>query len=452
MSSVVTAVERALNAIEQYAELNAVISYDAVSALAQARKADGEEDREQKPANGLTVIIKDNIAANGFALTGGSPAFSNYYPDKESSAVTLMRGAGVVVLGKANLHEVAFGATSANEHTGFVRNPFDPKRLAGGSSGGSAVAVATGMAQVSLATDTGGSARIPAALCGVFGWRPTTGRYPNDGIMTLSPTRDTLGLIGSDIHEIAILDAVLAGLPPEPLRAPEKLRLGVLRQYFWEGLSESMAEACELALHKLEQAGVELVEIDASDIGRIDSEISFPIAFWETAETWNEYVQSVHGLSPVDFLKTIASKDVRELFVFMAGPEMPSESDYLAALGGLVKIKEAYARAFASGVDALLMPSTVRDAMYEQEREFSDLNGESTKTFSTFVRQTSPASLAGVPSISVPAGYLDNGMPFGLMLEAPSMDDRKLLSIALRVHSACGAYVASDFIQEKNGR
>lgn len=449
MSNVLTAVEWSLKAIEQYIKLNAVISYDAASALAQAREADAETGHKQKPAHGVTAFIKDNIATNGFAFTGGSPAFSNYYPDQESSAVTLLRDAGVVVVGKANLHEVAFGVTSANEHTGFVRNPFDPKRLAGGSSGGSAVAVATGMAQVSLATDTGGSARIPAALCGVFGWRPTTGRYPNDGVMTLSPTRDTLGLIGADVHQIAILDAVLAGVPSEPLSPPRKLKLGVVRQYFWEGLSESMAEACESALHKLANAGIELVDIDASDIGRIDAEISFPIAFWETSKTWNEYLERVHGLSLVDFLKTIASKDVRELFEFMSGPEMPSESDYLKALDGLAKIKEAYAGAFASGVDALVMPTTVRDAMYVHERELCELNGESRRTFSTFVRQTSPASLAGVPSISVPAGYLDNGMPFGLMLEAPRLDDRKLLSIALRVHSVCGACVASDFFQEK---
>ncbi|AMU10868.1 hypothetical protein A2T82_31550 [Burkholderia cenocepacia] len=266
------------------------------------------------------------------------------------------------------------------------------------------------------------------------------GRYASDGIMTLCPTRDTLGLIAADLDDLAIADAVMSGEADDPLQPVEHLRLGVPRKYFWEGLARGMERACEDALRQLERSGVVLVEIDAAEIGEIDASASLAIAMWETRQVWREFVPRAIGMTLEAFLPTIASDDVRDLFKSMLGPEAVTDDVYRLAVGSVERMKAVYHKAFSADVDALITPTTIREAITDNESLLTTVNGLLTPTFPTFIRQTSPASLAGVPSISLPAGYLDNGLPFGLMLEAPWAADRQLLSITRSVHHILGKH------------
>jgi Asp-tRNA(Asn)/Glu-tRNA(Gln) amidotransferase A subunit family amidase len=175
-------VEAALQRAQEIAELNAFVTL-----------ADVPASGAEGPLAGVPIAVKDSIHVAGFPCTGGTPALRNWRPASDAPIVTILRKAGAVVVGKTGMHELSAGITSNNPAYGAVRNPHDPRLIAGGSSGGSAVAVAAGVVPVALGADTAGSLRIPAALCGCVGFRPTPGRYPNEGVIPLSATRDTVG-------------------------------------------------------------------------------------------------------------------------------------------------------------------------------------------------------------------------------------------------------------------
>jgi mandelamide amidase len=181
---------------------------------------------------GVPIAVKDNIDVLPFPTTGASPALLDHMPRVDAPVVTRLRTAGAVIIGKTSLHELAFGITSNNAHFGAMPNPFDATRVPGGSSGGSALVLARGVVPLALGSDTGGSARIPAAFCNVVGLRPTTGRYPGEGVLNLSPTRDTIGPMATTIQDVAALDAVISGetahvLDGRPLRLRAAARLGL---------------------------------------------------------------------------------------------------------------------------------------------------------------------------------------------------------------------------------
>lgn len=180
------------------------------------------------PLAGVPVGIKDNVDVEGFATTGGSCALRGHRAAVDSPVVAALRTAGAVIACKLNMHEMAFGVTTDNPTFGRAFNPFDVVRTAGGSSGGSASAVARGIVPVALGTDTGGSVRVPASFCGVAGFRPSTGRYPEGGVLPLSPLRDTVGPIAANVADLALIDAAITGAAPElPDLPARKLRLGL---------------------------------------------------------------------------------------------------------------------------------------------------------------------------------------------------------------------------------
>ena len=162
------------------------------------------EQGEHLLLHGIPILVKDNINTVDFLTTGGTPALANHQPSADAGVITRLKNAGALIVGKTNMHELAFGITSNNAFTGAVHNPYDRKLITGGSSGGSAAAVSAHIVPVSLGSDTGGSNRIPASLCGVCGFRPTTGRYPGDGLINLSKTRDTVGIFAHSVSDIAL--------------------------------------------------------------------------------------------------------------------------------------------------------------------------------------------------------------------------------------------------------
>ncbi len=208
--------ESLLGRTRAFEALNAFISIDIESVREAARAADTARAQGDVlgPLHGVPLAIKDNIDVAGQVTSGGTPALANHRPRGHAPVMRPLLEAGAIVLGKTNLHELAFGTTTNNGAFGPTRNPYDPSRVPGGSSGGTGAAVGARLAPAGLGSDTGGSVRIPAALCGVLGYRPTTGRYPSGGIVPIAHTRDTAGPMARAMEDIVMLDGLMAGGSP----------------------------------------------------------------------------------------------------------------------------------------------------------------------------------------------------------------------------------------------
>lgn len=309
--------------------------------------------------------------------------------------------------------------------------------MAGGSSGGTAAAVAARLAPVGLGTDTGGSIRIPAALCGVVGFRPSTGRWPRRGVIPISvPSRDTAAPMARSAADCALLDAVVCGEDPQLQALPPRgLRLGVPRE-FWMDLHAGMATRLQDALKGLAAAGVVLVpmsmDVDLAALGQV----ALTVAMHENLPSLRAYFAD-HGL-PFDTHQVagaIGSPDVRAIFNHLAQGGGPDAAAYSAAL---TEVRNRWRPAWAVGLarhalDALVLPTTPLPAARIGEDETVQMDGRRWPTFDTYVRHCGPASILGLPSVSLPAGCVaeqEDQLPVGLMLDGPQGSDRRLLAIA----------------------
>src|SRR5262245_1237195 len=257
-----TLAEELLARCARASALNAFITLEPERVRAAARAAD--ERRRQGgalgPLHGVPLAIKDNIDAVGYPTTAGTPALAAHRPRRNAAVLQRLLDAGAIVLGKANLQELAWGPTSNNAAFGPVHNPYDPTRIPGGSSGGSASAVAARLAPAALGTDTAGSVRVPASLCGVTSFRPSMLRWPQAGIVPISHTRDTAAPMARSVADCVLLDGIVTGgaraIAPADLRG---LRLGVPRGLFWESLDAELAAILATVLERLRDAGAVLV-------------------------------------------------------------------------------------------------------------------------------------------------------------------------------------------------
>ena len=243
--------------------LNAFITLDPALVLEAARGRDHERHAGAKPGPlfGLPIPVKDSVNTKDYPTTGGTPALRHFRPSQDAPVVAALRGAGALVLGKTNLHELSYGWTSNNLAFGPVRNPYDPSRIPGGSSGGTAAAIAARLAPLGIAEDTEGSIRVPAALCGIAGFRPTTGRYSTRGCVPISPLFDQVGPHARSVADLALFDSVVANDWQRLQAAPLKgLRLGVVRDYWFTDLDPEVERHTELALARLKEAGALIVE------------------------------------------------------------------------------------------------------------------------------------------------------------------------------------------------
>ena len=424
--------EALLAQCERARGLNAFIHLDPRQVLdAAARAASGTGGR----LAGLPVPVKDNFETDNMPTTGGTPGLGDHRPARNAPVVQRLIDEGASVMGKLNMHELAFGITSNNGAFGPARNPYDPDRIPGGSSGGSGAAVAARMAPVAMGTDTGGSVRIPAALCGVAGFRPTTGRYPQAGIVPISNTRDTAGPLARSVEDLALFDSVIAGVPDElPGLDLKGARIGVPRGHFYENLHPETARVAEASLAALVSAGTVLVEADMVDVPKLDEAAGFPIALYETVVELNRYL-SESGLS-LDFAglaAAAASPDVAGLLRSLTTPEgaIPEPVYREALMQTRPALQAAYADWFASNdVIAAIFPTTPLPAAPIGEDETVELNGERVPTFQTFIRNTGSSSLAGIPGVTLPAGLSAGGLPIGMELDGPAGSDRALLALS----------------------
>ncbi|MFT5132118.1 MAG: Asp-tRNA(Asn)/Glu-tRNA(Gln) amidotransferase A subunit family amidase [Gammaproteobacteria bacterium] len=428
-----------IDAMERCKNLNTIISTNKELIETNARKLDDKIAKgEHLPLHGIPFLVKDNIDTLDFPTTGGTPALANHQPAVDAGVISRLKDAGALIIGKANMHEIAFGITSNNAHTGAVHNPYDEHLIPGGSSGGSAAAVSADIVPVSLGSDTGGSNRIPASLCGVCGFRPSTGRYPGDGILNLSKTRDTVGIFAQSVSDIILVDDVLAG-GASPVEVDLKaLRFALPRDPFFKFLENETSERIESVLTLLASNGVTLVEINMKELYSLNDKISFPIALYETMRDLEDYLDRNHlGITLEQLTAEIKSPDV--LHIMQAGQndlKVPEEV-YLEALNvHRPLLQSMYAEYFQkNNIDAMLYPTTPLTARPIGQDETIDLNGHQQPTFQSYVRNSDPSSNAGIPSLSIPAGLASNGLPVGLSIDGPVGRDDEVLAIGVALSS-----------------
>ncbi|MBI2753116.1 MAG: indoleacetamide hydrolase [Betaproteobacteria bacterium] len=432
--------------IEKKKNLNAFIAFDRETALKAARTADvlAAKKKFKGPLHGVPVVVKDNIHVAGFPNTAGTPALKGFRPKSNAPVAEKLVKAGAIVLGKTNMHELAFGITTNNGEFGPARNPYDPKRIPGGSSGGTGVAIAAHMAPAGLGSDTGGSVRIPAALNGIAGLRPTLKRYPQDGITPIAHTRDTAGPMARTVGDLVLLDSVVTGAKDKVSPAALKgMRIGVHKAYFFKGLDAETEKLTLAALDKMKSAGVQIVEVDMPGLADLNNKVSFPVALYEANVDLAKYLKKF-GI-PLDVkgvAAQIKSPDVKGVFDGMVVPGAPKAmppAAYKAALQTRPKLQKLYADTFAKNkIAALAFPTTPLPAAPIGDDEKTKLNGKDVPTFPTFIQNTDPGSNAGIPGLSIPIARTQAGLPIGLELDGPAGSDRKLLAIGLALENVFG--------------
>jgi mandelamide amidase len=439
-------VKESFAAAKTHESLSAFIYLNSDAALEKARMADIAFQKGEflGPLHGVPIVVKDNIHVAGMTNTAGTPALRNYIPDTSNPVVETLVNAGAIVVAKTNMHELAFGITSNNAAFGTVRNAHNPEMISGGSSGGTAVAIAAGVVEMGLGTDTGGSCRIPATLNGVVGFRPTIGRYDSNSVTPLSSTRDTVGPFANTIHNAALLDSVITGvdigIAPAKLKG---LRLGTPKHYFYENLSADVSDNIKQVLSVLTAAGVELIDVDLPNLEATNEAISFPVALHEFITELPIYLKKYNtNVSWDELVAGVASLDVKNAINMQLSDEAIPEAAYIQAIEHFRPLlQDIYAKAFSTyNVDAFIVPATPCVAQpIATSDETVLLNGEQLPTFNTYIRNVDPSSNAGLPSLAFPSGFSESGLPIGILLDGPKNSDRRLFEIGKAIETLLSA-------------
>ncbi len=437
-------VSDSISRARQFAELNVFITLDAEGAAARADELDQLRAGGEVlgPLHGIPLVVKDNIHVAGLPNTAGTPSLREFVPTASNGVVERLEAAGAIILGKTNLHELAFGITSNNAAFGAVKNPFDARLIPGGSSGGTASAISAGIVAAGLGTDTGGSVRIPSSLTGIVGFRPSSGRYPSTAVTPISHTRDTVGLLSRTVSDLILLDGVIvADAEPVTAIAADKIRLGVPRAFYYQNLDPETAAVVEASLTQLADAGVQLIEVEVADIGDLLERSAFPIALYEVARDMPAYLEKFGtGVGFNELAGAVASPDVHGVFAAVAGEGSVTDEVYAAALEAREQLRKNFRELFASWkLDAIIFPTTILPARpIAGSMETVDLNGEQVPTLLSYIHNTDPASIAALPGLSLPVGLTTSGLPVGMEIDGAEQTDRHLLAVARTLERIIG--------------
>ena len=406
--------------------LNAFITVTADSALQQARQAEAEirEGNWRGPLHGIPLALKDLIDTAGVRTTAASERFKDRTPVQDAEIVRRLKAAGAVILGKQNLHEFAYGGSSMVSYFGEVRNAWNPEHIAGGSSGGSASSVAAGLCYGAIGTDTAGSIREPAALCGVVGLKPTYGRVSARGVIPLSPSLDHVGPIARTVADAAIILQAIAGfdekdkpsvdVPVEDYvcglgKNLKPLRIGIPRRFFFEDLDPEVAAAIDHALTGLSSLGAELRDVQLTV--PVDRTLQAAEAYAFHAELVN------HSL---DLYQPETLRRIR------TGENISPES-VLKLRQELERLRDTVASTFTH-VDLLVTPTTpIAAPAIVELKENPDLLRPRELLL---LRNTRPFNVWGLPAISVPCGFTSAGLPIGIQIIGPRWEEARVLQLA----------------------
>ncbi len=401
-------------------ELNAFITVTADLAREQAQAADDalRDGRDLGNLHGVPIALKDLIDTAGIPTTAGSGFLRDRIPQQDATVYTKLKEAGAVLVGKLNMHEFAFGTTSRNPHYGPVRNPWDITRSPGGSSGGSGASVSVGSSLAALGSDTGGSIRIPAALCGVTGLMATYGRVSRTGVLPLSWTLDHVGPLTKTVSDAAIMLNAIAGYDPSDpgsadvpsgdasetmFRGVDGVRIGLPRRMLWTGCDDDVIERCEIAVDHLRSLGAIVTEVDLplqTDRPRgltIIAEAAAYHAKWlrERRDQYGDILDRVEAGLSVSAVDYINDQRLRRKFI----------EETVEVL---------------QNVDVLISPTCPRTAPLIED-------GDPT---AELARLTAPYDVTGIPAISIPCGYDRQGLPIGLMIAGRHFEESTVCQVA----------------------
>jgi mandelamide amidase len=424
--------------------LNAFITLEPARVLEAARARDCERQAGGKtgPLFGLPIPVKDSVNTRDYPTTAGTAALRSFRPAEDAPVVKALRAGGAILLGKTNLHELSFGWTSNNLAFGAVHNPYDVKRIPGGSSGGTAVAVAARMAPLGVAEDTEGSIRVPAAMCGISGFRPTTGRYSTQGCMPISPLFDQIGPHARTVSDLSLFDSVVANdwhtLQAMPL---EGVRLGIVRDYWFADLDPEVERLTGLALQRLEDAGAELVETEIPGLQSLIEVTTIPVQCHDVRTAVTRYLAEYGTGLTFDEVVKQAGADIQEVFgsfVLPGAPYFVPEAYYATARDiHLPALRRLYHDYFArTGVAAIVFPATSVPPPPIGEDVTVDIRGQKVPFATAVARNIAPGSTAGVPGLVLPAGLTEAGLPVAIEFDAPAGADRALLALGLSLERA----------------
>jgi aspartyl-tRNA(Asn)/glutamyl-tRNA(Gln) amidotransferase subunit A len=412
-------------------KVNAYVTLTAERAMSDAKTATDEiaAGNYRGALHGIPIGLKDLYETAGIRTTAGSKVLANHVPARDSTAARLLREAGTVLLGKLNTHELAAGATTNNPFYGATHNPWDLERIPGGSSGGSGAAIAAGMAAGTLGTDTGGSIRIPAALCGCVGLKPTFGRVSKAGIIPRSWQFDHPGPITKTVEDAAIMLGAIAGYDPDdfatvPVPVPDYraaltgdirgMRVGVPRSLFFGLLQDDVRAAVEAALGVLRDLGAEVGDFDPG----VTREQLVEVRAVVEADS-HEYLREAFANQRDDFSS--------ELQAMLSQP-LPDVIALSRAYRTSYEVQEAFRRALQE-VDVLVAPTAMRTASIIGEEPVMVGQVEMT-TGLAFASLTWPFSVSGLPVVSLPCGFDSLGLPIGMQIAGKPFCEQSVLRIA----------------------
>jgi aspartyl-tRNA(Asn)/glutamyl-tRNA(Gln) amidotransferase subunit A len=418
-------------------KLNAYITVTNELARTQAKKAEAELSVKGKRKtrtdrgllHGIPLSLKDNICTEGIRTTAGSKILGDYFPERDAPVVTRLKQAGAVFLGKTNMHEFAYGVTNDNPHYGAARNPWDTRRIPGGSSGGSAAAVAAGLCFGSIGTDTGGSIRIPAALCGVVGLKPNLGRVDVTGVIPLSVTHDCVGPLARTAADAGILFHTIVGSEngkglrgrrrESSTRKLSKFRVGIPREFFFDVISSEVEKSFDAAIRSIRGLGAKI------------KEVSIPLlAQTEKAGNRIAWAEASHCHQQSGWFPSRAveyGEDVRSRLEMgtkvLAVQYLEALDERRSVISQLLEVMEKEA------IDALVVPTTpIAAPLIGEENTLVGKMEHSTRAL--LLRLNRPANLAGLPAITVPCGFTASGLPMGLQFIGGEQNEQLLLDVA----------------------